>query len=97
MFLGYLFAIEGCKPRHRQVAKPLRFDAIGSAAENELGGGFPFQAFDQKDDRDVLLHFTKNIQYLRFLPIRAGVLGYHEVKGLRTEPLPELLRSHNYI
>jgi len=25
------------------------------------------------------------------------VLGYHEVKGRRTEPLPELLGCHNYI
>jgi len=31
------------------------------------------------------------------LPIRAGVLGYHEVKGFPTEPLGELLGSHNYV
>src|SRR5260370_19224534 len=83
--------------RHWQVANPLHFDTIGSTPEYELGSGFPFQAIDQKDDRDVLLHLTKDIQYLCFLPIRAGVLGYHEVKGFRTDPLGELLGSHNYV
>jgi len=82
--------------RHRQVANPLHFDAIGDTAKDELRGGFPFQRIDQKDDGDVLLHLTKNVQHLGFLPIRAGVLGYHEVKRLRTEPLRELLGSHNY-
>ena len=31
------------------------------------------------------------------MPIRAGVLGHHKVKGLRTEPFGELLGSHNYL
>ena len=83
--------------RHWQVANPLHFDTIRSTPEYELGGRFPFQSIDQKDDRDVLLHLTKDIQYLCFLPIRAGVLGYHEVKGFPTEPLGELLGSHNYV
>jgi len=82
---------------HWQVANPLHFDTIGSTPEYELCCGFPFQAINQKDDRDVLLHLTKDIQYLCFLPIRAGVLGYHKVKGFPTEPLGELLGSQNYV
>src|SRR5258708_36812712 len=89
--------MEGSMHRHRQVANPLHFDTIGSTPEDELGGRLPLQAIDQKDDRDVLLHLTKDIQHLCFLPIRAGVLGYHEVKGFRTDPLGELLGTHNYV
>ena len=81
---------------HRQVANPIHFNAIGGTLENERRRGFAFQAVDQKDDRDVLLHLAKNVQCLRFLPIRAGVLGHYKVKGLRTQPLGELLGSHNY-
>src|SRR5260370_26076930 len=91
------FMVKSTMNRHWQVTNPLHFDTIGSTPEYELCGGFPFQAINQKDDRDVLLHLTKDIQYLCFLPIRAGMLGYHEVKGLRTEPLGELLGSHNYV
>src|SRR5437879_1034836 len=83
--------------RHRQVSDPFHFYAIGSTPEYEFGGGFPLQAINQKDDRNVLLHLTEEIQYLRFLPMRAGVLDYHHVKGFRTDPLGELLGSHNYV
>src|SRR6266404_3343664 len=69
--------------RHWQVANPLHFDTIRSTPEYELGGRFPFQSIDQKDDRDVLLHLTKDIQYLCFLPIRAGCSATTRSKGSR--------------
>ncbi len=90
--------IESSMHGHRQVADPVHFDTIGGAFfQDELRGSFAFQAVDQKDDRDVLLHLMKNVQYLCFLPVGAGVLGHHEVIGVRTEPFGELFGSYNYL
>src|SRR4029077_21004963 len=82
---------------HRQVANPIHFNAIGGTFQNELRGSLAFQAVDQTDDRDVLLHLTKSFQCLRFLPIRAGILGDHKVKGLRMEEFGKLLGSYHNI
>jgi len=62
------------------MANIILFDTIGSTFENELSGGFAFQAMDQKDERDVLLQLSQEVQNLRLMPVCTWVLGYNKVK-----------------
>jgi hypothetical protein len=82
---------------YRQMANVIHFNTIGSTFQDELRGGFAFHAVDQKDEGDVLLHLAQKVEYLRFSPVCAGVLGHNEVKQLRTESSGELFGCHNYI
>ena len=81
----------------RQMTNAIHFNTVGGTFQDQLRSGFAFQAVDQEDEGDVLLHLVQEIQHLRFLPVRAGVLGNNKVKALRTESPGELLGSHNNI
>src|SRR6266849_8008681 len=79
------------------MAYALHFNTIGSTFQYELRNEFAFQVVDQKDYRDVFLHFVQEVQRLRFLPVGARVLSHNKVKELRTESFGELFESQNYI
>jgi hypothetical protein len=75
------------------MANAIHFNAIGSTFQDEVRGHFAFQAVNQKNEGDVLLYLAQQVQRLRFLQVRVGILGHYNVIDLRTEFFGALMGS----